>query len=233
MLDYEAIQAAFDAEVAAGRMKTTDSGWNGGRIDFFLKSHGGNRIHVCDVDGDTSEARTHAELEGRRAMMRLLRFCRRQPGLENFTIASMAPECGIRETVTIKGKTEITIDDYMSGRMYDDAVCHSFYAVDIHRPDHIDFRNIEPGVYPTIPLGSLIPEGSRRLIVAGRCASGDQEANSSYRTESTCMAMGQAAGAAAALAATGPGEIEAAPLDELRTLLRKHGAIVPGDPLGE
>jgi len=35
----------------------------------------------------------------------------------------------------------------------EDAVCYSFYAVDIHRADHVVFRNIKRGVYPTIPLG--------------------------------------------------------------------------------
>ena len=38
------------------------------------------------------------------AMTRLLRFWRRQPGIENRTVTVCAPECGILETVTIKGK---------------------------------------------------------------------------------------------------------------------------------
>ena len=82
---------------------------------------------------------------------------------------------------------------------------------------------------PTIPLGALIPKGSRNLMVAGRCVSSDRLANSGLRVQASCMAMGQAAGAAAALASksgTTPLEV---PLKEIHDLLRTHGAIVPGD----
>jgi len=228
-LDYEAIQAAFEKEVAAGRMRRSDPGWDHGRIDFFLRSYGGNRIHVPEVNARTSEGKTLAELAGRQAMLRLLRFCRRQPGLENFVIDSCSPECGIRETATIRGKKQITIQDYESGRLWPDAICYSFYGVDIHRADHVAYRVIKPGVYPTIPLGAMLPAGSRRIIVAGRCVAGDWEASSAYRVEASCMAMGQAAGAAAALAAKLGADFEEVPLEKLHTLLRRHGAIVPGD----
>jgi hypothetical protein len=210
-------------------MRRTDPGWQRGRFDFFLRGRGGNCIHIPDVDAHTSEGKTRAEIEGRRVMLRILRFCRTQPGLENFTITACAPECGIRETGTIRGKKRITIADYESGRMHDDAVCYSFYPVDIHRADHVDFRAIAPGVYPTIPLGAMLPEGGRRLVVAGRCIAGDAESNSSYRVEAACTATGQAAGAAAALAAARGCDLDEVPLDELRDLLRRHGAIVPGD----
>jgi hypothetical protein len=227
-LDYGAIQAAFDREVAEGRMRSSDPGWQQGRVDFFLRSYGGNRIHVVDVDGRTSEGRTRAEIEGRAAMLRMLRFCRAQPGLSGFRIVSCATECGIRETVTIKGLKKITLPVYESGRMWEDAVCYSFYTIDSHRADFIRGHSIGPGIFPTIPLGALLPAGGTGIVVAGRCASGDADANSAYRVEASCMAMGQAAGAAAALAVDRGGDLLAVPLPELRALLRRHGAIVPG-----
>ena len=226
-LNYDAIQQAFMAEVAAGRMRLADPGWHNGDFSVFLRGHGGNCIHLPDVHGRTSEERTHAEIEGRQAMLRILRFCRRQPGLENFAIARCAPECGIRETVTIKGKKTVGIADYESGRRWDDAVCYSFYVVDIHRPVHIDMRHFQPGTYPTIPLGAMLPAGSLRIIVAGRCIAGDQEANSAYRVQASCMAMGQAAGAAAALAAKARCDFTDLSVEDIRSLLHSHGAIVP------
>ncbi len=228
-LDYQAIQEAFEKEVAAGRMRREDPGWSRGKFEFFLRWYGGNRIHLPDVNGRTSEGKTVAEIEGRKAMLRILRFCRKQPGLENFRIDWCAPECGIRETATIVGKKFITLTDYESGRVWEDAVCYSCYAVDIHRRDHTVFRDFKPGVYPTIPLGAMLPAGSTGIIAAGRCISGDWEASSSYRVEASCMAMGQAAGAAAALAARRGVDLEQVPLSELHRLLRKHQAIVPGD----
>jgi hypothetical protein len=83
------------------------------------------------------------------------------------------------------------------------------------------------GTVPTVPLRALIPKGSRNLLVAGRCVSSDRLANSGLRVQAPCMAMGQAAGVAAALAAkagTSPLEV---PLTDIRRVLAEHGAIVP------
>ncbi len=227
-IDYAAIQAAFDTGVAAGRLKRSDAGWKGGSVEFLLRHYGGNRLHVVGVDGRTSEGKTRAEVQARAAMLRLYRFLRTQPGLQGFRIEFFATECGIRETVTVRGKARITIEDYEAGRVYDDAVCYSYYPVDIHCPESISGRALPPDVLPTIPLGAMVPEGSRQLIVAGRCVSGDREANSSYRVAAPCMATGQAAGAAAALAAERGCDVADVPLDALKDLLAKHGAIVPG-----
>jgi hypothetical protein len=226
-LDYAAIDQAFAAEVAAGRMKASDPGWGRGKMSFFLRGYGGNRIHMPDVDGRTSEGKTQAEIEGRRAMLRVLRFCRKQPGLERFKVDYCAVEAGIRETVTIKAKTTVRIKDYEAGRRYSDAVCYSFYPVDIHRPDYIEGHPLPINVVPTIPLRAMLPKDSQFIIVAGRCVAGDQQANSSFRVEAPCMAMGQAAGAAAALAARLGMDFEEIPIKRIHDLLREHGAIVP------
>lgn len=51
-----------------------------------------------------------------------------------------------------------------------------------------------------IPYRCLVPKKMGNLLVAGRCISGTHEAHGSYRVMSHCMATGQAAGVAAALA---------------------------------
>jgi hypothetical protein len=226
-LDLPAIQGAFDRAVAAGELQRSDSGWQHGDISSLLRWRGGNCIHVVGLDASTSEGRTRAELEGRRVMLRLYRFLRRQPGLGGLQIAWCAPETGIRETVTIKGRRKITVADYESGRVWDDAVCFSFYPVDVHTAEGLVYRPLREGVVPTIPFGALLPERGRNIIVAGRCIAGDKEANSAYRVQSSCMAMGQAAGAAAALAVQRGVDVADVPLSDLRTLLRAHAAIVP------
>ena len=226
-LDFPAIQAAFDQAVTAGELQRADAGWQHGNISNLLRWHGGNCIHVRDVDGRTSEGRTQAEVAGRRVMLRLYRFLRRQPGLAGLRIAWCAPETGIRETVTIQGRRKITGQDYESGRVWDDAVCYSFYPVDVHTAEGLVFRPLKEGVVPTIPFGALLPVTGRNIIVAGRCIAGDKEANSAYRVQSSCMAMGQAAGAAAALAVQRGVDVADVPLPDLRALLRAHGAIVP------
>lgn len=229
ILDYAALKDAADAAVAAGELVITDIGWRNDGPQALLKKHGHNSNHLRAPNAHTSEGKSRAEIEGRRALLRMYRFFRRQPGLENFQIDWVCPEAGIRETVTIKGKETITVSDYEAGRIYEDAVCYAFYPIDEHLNDGrgINGRPLEEGVIPTIPRGALLPMSSRFLIVAGRCLSSDREANSALRVECPCMAMGQAAGAMAALSAQTGIDPEALPMDDVQDLLRQHGAVVP------
>jgi hypothetical protein len=135
----------------------------------------------------------------------------------------------VRETVTIRGKARVTLDDYTSGRVWDDAVCYACYPIDLHIATGrgTDVRLLPEGTIPTVPRGALLPEGSRNFLVAGRCLSSDRLANSALRVQATCMATGQAAGALAALASSEGGDPETVPLAKLDELLRRHGAIEP------
>jgi hypothetical protein len=162
-------------------------------------------------------------MDGRRALLEKLRA---QKGVARLT--HLQPETADRESYRIEGETVITVDDYAAGRLFEDALCHAFYPVDLHTRDGVKPKPLAKGTVPTVPLGALIPRGSRNLLVAGRCVSSDRLANSGLRVQASCMAMGQAAGAAAALAAktnTTPHDV---PLESIRELLRSHGAIVPG-----
>jgi len=180
-------------------------------------------VYVHGADSSTSVTRTQATLAGRQAMLRRIR-----KGLANKRLVQMQPEAAFRESYRILGETIITHDDYVSGRLFKDAVCHAFYPVDLHTRRGVRPKPLAKGIVPTVPLRALAPKGGRNLLVAGRSVSSDRLANSGLRVQATCMAMGQAAGAAAALAArrkTTPLEV---PFDEISRLLRDHGAILPG-----
>lgn len=230
-LDYPALAAAVAAAVAAGTLKCTDVAWLGSNPEGFLRRFGSNANHVRAPHAEGSEGRSVVEVEARQAMLRMYRFFKEQPGLEGVRVEWICPEVGIRETVTIAGKATVTVADYEAGTVFEDALCYAFYPVDEHLNDGkgVNYRVLRPGVLPTIPRGALLPASSRFLIVAGRCLSSDHEAHSGLRVESPCMAMGQAAGAMAALSARTGIDPEALPLDDIYTLLRAHGAIVPGD----
>jgi FAD-dependent oxidoreductase family protein len=228
-LDHDALKVAADEAIAAGELKTTDVSWRDDGPRAFLYGHGGNANHCPAPGAETSEGKSAAEVQARRMMLRTYRFLRRQPGLEAMRIDWVAPEVGIRETVTIKGKATITTVDYEAGRVYDDAVCYAFYQIDEHLGGGrgINKRPLAEGVLPTIPRAALLPADSRFLIAAGRCVSSEREANSALRVQCPCMAMGQAAGAMAALSARTGVDPEELPLEDVRALLREHGAIVP------
>jgi hypothetical protein len=230
-LDFELLDRAYEDAVAGGSLLPTDLATHADRVRTFLRQRGENSMHVTGIDGSTSAGRTAAEVAARRALMRIYCFLRSQPGLKNLTIDFTAAECGIRESCTIRGKKRITAHDYVSGRLWDDAVCYSFYPIDVHRPggDGIDLRPLAEGTFPTIPRGAMLPFGSDWLLVAGRCIAGDQQASSAYRVQASCMAMGQAAGVMAALSAHSGVEPEQLAIDDIHEALRAYGAVVPGD----
>jgi hypothetical protein len=230
-LDLEAINRAFDAEVQAGRLAYTDASWSttAANVGKWLGKRGANASHVHHINARDSAGKTQLELAARKRLLRLYRFLRRQPGLEALSLAHLAPECGVRETAVIRGKRTVTVEDYCSGRHWDDAVCYSFYPIDLHTSSEGGLR-CEPlceGVVPTVPRGALLPKGSRNFLVAGRCLSSDRLANSALRVQATCMATGQAAGALAALASRSGTDPADVPLADLDALLRQHAAIVP------
>ena len=229
-LDKERIRRAFDQAVETGELALSDKVFVRNSILNVLASHGDNCTHIPGVDGRTSAGRSEAELDSRIALLRVFRFLRRQPGLENLEVAFLAPECGIRETVTIRGEDTVTYDDYWGGRLWEDAVCYSFYPIDLHVPEGggIDTRPLPQGVVPTVPRGALVPAGSRRLLVAGRCLSSDREANSALRVQATCMACGQAAAVLAARAIQEKTGVMTVDMGAVRDVLQAHDAIVPG-----
>lgn len=231
-VDFDALAADYDEEVRQGRMKYTDSGWNATKVNKqWLNAHGGNsqHVHFDDISADTSEGRTAYALEGRAAILRMLRFCKKHKGFEQMRLTELAPECGIRETVRIKGKKTVTQEMYLSGKRYGDDICFAYYPIDLHssKAGGLNKIYLEDGIVPTVPRGALLPEGSRNFLVAGRCISSDRAANSAIRVQAVCMAEAQAAGALAVLAVLKNMDVEDVPMNELYDLLEKHGAITP------
>ena len=233
-LDLERIGENFDREVQAGNLSYTDVSWTIDRFNpQWLRAKGANGNHV-DVEGcrgRTSEERSAISLKARLTILKLLRFFRKQSGLEHIRLDALAAECGIRETVRIKGKKMVTQEQYLSGERYGDDLCYSFYPIDLHTKVKNGLSQIylEEGVVPTIPRGALLPEHSRNFLVAGRCISSDRAANSALRVQATCMAVGQAAGAIAALAAKQNVDVEEVPMEDIYEVLRRHHAIVPSE----
>ncbi|WP_200837594.1 FAD-dependent oxidoreductase [Ruania rhizosphaerae] len=229
-VDRPALEAACERALAEGELLPADLGAKGAHVIVpFLAKRGENAIHLPGTDGATSAGRTDAEVAGRSAMLRIVRFLRRQPGLEGVQVEWAAAEVGVRETHTIVARRQITGGEYLAGTVWEDSLCYSFYPIDIHRPDGDGIAKTylsEPTV-ATIPRDAMIPAQDAGIIVAGRCIDGDQEANSAFRVQATAMATGQVAGATAAVATSAGTDLADAPLDQIRRELRAHGAIVP------
>lgn len=132
-------------------------------------------------------------------------------------VVASAEQIGVRDGRRIRGRYTVTRDDLINGARHPDAVARVTFNVDIHAAtreanrketiSHGDFR-MKPY---DIPLRALIAKDVDGLMMAGRCISGDFVAHASYRVTGNAVAMGEAAGKVAALAAKSnrlPHEVE-------------------------
>ena len=195
-----------------------------------------NTTHVGNVDCTTSEDLTRAEIEGRRQMMNLVSFFRKYvPGFENCYLARMPTQVGVRETRRILGEYAFAVEDVAEGRKFPDAITRLAYPVDIHDPSGSVYTRDEekrrriappPGDWYEIPYRCLLPLGIENLLVAGRCVSSTHEGHSAIRIMPCCIAMGQAAGAAAALSLKAGVSPRSLDMETLKAALREQGALV-------
>lgn len=223
------VDAAFRAALASGELNPRDLQ---GKAPTDLLRDRRIHMHCCCQTAcpESSAGKTALEIEAREAVFRVLSVFRRVKGLENIAVGSFSAECGVRESVRIDAETMITADDYLAGRIYDDAVCYAFYPIDLHTDHGIKQIFLDDGVVPTVPYRALIPKGSSRILAAGRTVGSDTDANSALRVQAPCMAMGQAAGAAAALMARNNTDSLTVDYYALREALSAIGAVLPDLP---
>ena len=208
-----------------------DDFWPKGASPYIIFKHNGNNINHITFNSADSESRTSAEIEGRKSVARILAWAKKYvKGAENTKVVYCAPEVASRESRRIMCDHKITADEYISARSYHDGICYSFYPIDLHKAGHESLDNVflEKGRVPSIPLSAMTVKGFGNLLVAGRCAYGDRLAHSAFRVKASCMAMGQAAGAAAFIASDRNQGIRQTDIKEIKEFLRKNGAIVPG-----
>lgn len=146
------------------------------------------------------------------------------PGFERAYITAIGGMSGIRESRRIVGRYVLTEEDALSGRYFDDqvAICGApleDLAAETTRWVHIGGQ----GTYG-IPWRCLLPDGIAGLAVAGRNLSATHGAHASARSMATCMALGQAAGTGAAMAALSNCDLHEVPVAGLLERLRRDGA---------
>ncbi|MGV0876052.1 FAD-dependent oxidoreductase [Martelella sp. FLE1502] len=168
-----------------------------------------NCPHMPGYDGLSPEDMLAAEVEGRERMMKLLHFVRANlPGFENAKMLGAAEQLGIRQTRLLQGEYVVTRDDVKSRRHFADSVCR---GRDYYTP------------YP-----ALLPKGIDNLIVAGRHYSVESEAQKLSREIPPCMAQGEAAGVAVAVALEQNVALRDADVATIQKRMRAQGAD-PGD----
>jgi 2-polyprenyl-6-methoxyphenol hydroxylase-like FAD-dependent oxidoreductase len=133
------------------------------------------------------------------------------PGFEQATVSLMADQLGITESRRLQGEYVMTREDL--DRPFDDVIA---------RTGHWTKYDC---VY-NIPYRSLLPRGLDNLLVTGRCISVDHRVHHATKEIPPCMATGEAAGTAAALAVQSGGGVRQIDVGALQKRLREQGAIL-------
>ncbi|MDF9833523.1 hypothetical protein M2103_001750 [Ereboglobus sp. PH5-5] len=184
-----------------------------------------NMTRVKDIDGSDPHSLTDGEITARKQIDGIVKYLTGYvPGFENAWLSNTAPFLGIRESRRVVCNYMLNRDDLLNCGKFDDAIAVGSYPIDIHRPNDNDCTLEWCGDCYDIPYRSLVPQKIENLFIAGRCIGTTHEAMAATRVMSTCMAVGEAAGRAAAMCAAGG--IAPASLDvkKLREKLQSSGA---------
>lgn len=206
---------------------------------------------VYNLDCSDADDLTQAEIEGRRQIRAIMDMIRKYGNDSTVGLTALPSYIGIRETRHVECLYQISDDDAMYGKNFDDAIANGSYVLDFHHPDKpgITFRYLDGTEYysrrgypnerrrwrketetnPTfyqVPLRSLIPKKTENLIVAGRMLDASPISFSGIRVMVNTNQTGEAAGVAAYLALNENMPISAVSSERVRSELSKGGSII-------
>lgn len=215
-------RAIAEGALPEGRKSISGLAW----VNDYLV--GVNFGHVFGIDGTKAEDLTRGAIEGRRLAERQVQFFRAYvPGFEQAHLVATGEQVGIRETRRIQGDYVLTVDDFITARSFPDDIARNAYYIDIHLANskaNMTFTHLQPGQSHGVPYRVLLPVGIDNLWVPGRAASSDRAVQGSLRVMPNCFAMGQASGAAAALALPSAARSRDVSVPQLQQLLLEQGA---------
>ena len=202
---------------------------NGLKVRAYELVNGVWSINMCQIDRNLDptdpEELTRAEIEGREQAHAIFDFLvRRIPGMSKARLLQTSDRIGVRESRRIAGEYYLTHDDLINSRVPDDSIAVVASTVDVHTHDNskrIEFSALD---HYGIPYRCLVHRDFDNVWSAGKTVSADRLAHSAIRVMPPCMAMGHAAGVAAAIASEMDCPAKDVPTEELRKNLLSQGA---------
>ncbi len=183
-----------------------------------------NTTRVVKHDPTDPVAVTKAEIIAREQVFEMMELLKEIPGYEKAFLQSTALQIGIRESRMVEGLYKLTVEDLKGLARFEDAIAVANYDIDIHNPEGAGTSHyyFAPGDWYEIPYRCLVPKGFRNLLVAGRCISSTHEAQASYRIMPYCSELGQAAGAAVAVAQENGTDLPDVDIKKVQSILRNE-----------
>ncbi len=163
-----------------------------------------NTSRVLDCNPTNALELSKAEILGRKQCRELFTFLKKYvPGFESATLIGTPAHIGIRESRHVAASYVLGADDILGGEAFDDRVALGGYPIDIHSPDGQNTDSIRPeaGAIYSVPMRSLLVNECRNIVLTGRAIGADHHASAAIRVTPIAMAIGQASGTVAALAA--------------------------------
>ncbi|MDR6860810.1 FAD-dependent oxidoreductase [Variovorax guangxiensis] len=232
-IDFARFDALPKAEVAALARRGYDEGrlaraaLHSSRDPF--SNDGWFNISRLGIDATDAMALGAAEIEGRRQAWSAAQYLRQcVPGCETGQLRAFGTQVGVRETRRIVGDHILTSEELLRPEQFPDAIAAGAYPIDIHPAagGELRYEGLGDDHAYQIPYRSLIPVGFDNALVVGRGVSATHSAHAAIRVMTISMAVGQAAGTAAAMAAQSnqQGKVRAVPMPALRERLLRDGA---------
>ena len=196
------------------------------RSDVFMI----NTIQQVGIDGTNTASLTAGTIDGRRENYELLDVMRKYfPGFGNARVRQIAPLIGIRETRRIDCEYALSVRDLIDGTRFPDSIAVSAYGWDLPHPKKPSLQPLH-GVkrksdFTELPYRCLVPKGIGNLLTVGRCIGVERDVSGVMRVMGVCIAMGEAAGIAAALSIANNRPFNKVDTDALRKLIRSRGGI--------
>ncbi len=183
------------------------------------------------TDASDPEWFTRTECSLRESLHLMIDVLRREfPEFRNCWLAKSGIQTGVRESYHIVGLYQLQKDDILVPKAFPDTIAKGAHVIDIHSSSSNEQDGlVVPRQEYNVPLRCLVPQGSINLVTAGRCLSADGPGFGSVRVMATCMAMGQGAGTAAALAVSHGYSMSEMNFQHLRETLIAQGAVVDFD----
>jgi hypothetical protein len=170
---------------------------------------------------------TDAEIRGRAIAEEAARFLTKEmPGFSSAFIADTATTLGVRETRHAVGDHVVAFEEAAACTKQPDAVAAATWPFEFHTEGaETRWEFLPDGDWFEVPYRSLLVSGVDNLLAAGRCISMTHEALASARVTGTCMAIGEGAGVAAAMATANDSALREVDGEELRAELVSRGSL--------
>ena len=181
-----------------------------------------NSTRILHHNATDAKSLSDSMVEGRRQIRFISDFLKRYlPGFEQSYTMDTAALMGVRESRRIVGEYMLGEEDVLGQARFDDVILRNTGGIEVHSPtgNELKIVHLKRGEWYDISYRTILVKGLNNLMVAGRCFSASHLAQSAARSIGFCMALGQAAGTAAALATGRNIPLRQVPAAELKRLL--------------